>query len=89
MYFTLWLNNPLGDNLFNDYEFERIQSDAERIAEAKLYSMMTLPEKALDSWDEIEQNIKNKLNQELEVQSDKLKNTLARYKDVVEKAMVR
>jgi hypothetical protein len=47
--------------------------------------MMTLPN-VLSDWDKVEQEIRAKLDKEIHVKSQTLKETVARYKDLVEKS---
>lgn len=56
----------------------RINQDVERIAEAEAYTMMTFPDKILESWEAIEANIRNQLDVKIKIESNKLKNTFAR-----------
>ncbi len=50
--------------------------------------MMTFPEKVISSWDEIEQNIRDQVDLKVKVESNKMKNTFSRYKEVMERAIV-
>jgi hypothetical protein len=47
--------------------------------------MMTLPD-VLSDWDKVEQEIRAKLDKEIQAKSQTLKETVARYKDLVEKS---
>lgn len=72
----------------DDPQILMIKQDAERIAQASLISAMTIPDKIEQNWDGFENALKEEVNKRIEINSDKLKYTFARYKKVMEQAIV-
>lgn len=71
-----------------DEEFGRINKDVERIIKAESINLMTLPDKVLSTWDEVEQNLRDQLDLKIRLESDRLKQTFARYKNLMEKTIL-
>ena len=60
----------------------------DRIAQAELFSLMTLPDKVLNSWDQIESEYKKRVDEQIHIDSEKTKQTLLRYKKLIEKTIM-
>jgi hypothetical protein len=49
---------------------------------------MTIPDKIEANWDSFEDALKNEVNRRIEINSEKLKHTFARYKTLMEKGII-
>lgn len=60
----------------------------DRQAHAQLLSAITIPDKIEANWGPFEKRVKAEVNRRMEINNDKLKQTFAKYKSTMEKAII-
>jgi hypothetical protein len=72
-----------------DADLVKINDDADQIERYELLMAMSYPDAIEQNWDLLEGAIKEEVNQRIEIASNKLKNKFHRYKELMERQIVR